>query len=68
MPRREPRPELPPDPEALEMWRQLPQNKPSRQALPPAAGGLGWSRALTGGLLFLILLLVLLGWLAQGPG
>lgn len=38
-----PREELPPDPDALERWQQLPQHKPSKQALPPAAGGLRWT-------------------------
>ena len=27
--------------DALEAWSKLPQGKPSRQALPPAGGGLG---------------------------
>jgi len=31
--------ELPPDPKAVEKWRNLPQGAPSREALPPAAGG-----------------------------
>lgn len=53
--------ELPPDPEALEMWRKLPQNKPSKQALPPAAGG---SR-LVAGLLFMMLIVTLIVLLAQ---
>ncbi|PJF40749.1 MAG: hypothetical protein CUN54_04010 [Phototrophicales bacterium] len=30
---------MPSDPDALERWRKLPQNAPSKQALPPATGG-----------------------------
>ncbi len=56
--------ELPPDPDALEKWRNMPQNKPSRQALPPATGGLGASRWLIGFLL-LIGVLMLIGLLVQ---
>lgn len=37
---------LPPDPESVEKWHGMPQNKPSRDALPPATGGLQISRAL----------------------
>jgi hypothetical protein len=37
---------LPPDQESVEKWRNLPQNKPSRDALPPMTGGLGINRAL----------------------
>jgi len=34
---------LPPDPESLEQWQKLPQNAPSRQALPPMTAGMrGW--------------------------
>jgi hypothetical protein len=43
MPTREP---LPPDEESVEKWRNLPQNKPSRDALPPMTGGLRVNRAL----------------------
>lgn len=32
---------LPPDPDAVERWKQLPQNKPTRQALPPATNPFG---------------------------
>jgi hypothetical protein len=53
--------ELPPDPEALKMWRNLPHNKPSRQALPPVMGG---SR-LVAGLLVMMLILSLIALLAQ---
>lgn len=54
-----PREELPHDPKALEEWRNLPQNKPSREALPPAAGGtqLTWVLlAMTIGIVILALL------------
>jgi hypothetical protein len=55
-------PNLMPDPEALAKWRELPQNQPSKDALPPLTGGLqpAW--------LFVIILAVLLvfGLLAQG--
>jgi hypothetical protein len=43
MPTREP---LPPDEESVEKWRAMPQNKPSRDALPPMTGGLQVNRAL----------------------
>ncbi len=52
-----PRDELPSDPDSLARWEELPHNEPSREALPPAAGGLRLAR----GLLFLLLLLVILG-------
>jgi hypothetical protein len=54
---------LPPDPESVEKWRNLPQNKPSRDALPPATGGLNMSRALLfgfGALMLLALVISLL--------
>lgn len=35
--------ELKPDPDALEKWQQMPQNQPSKDALPPASGGLNWA-------------------------
>lgn len=57
-------PEIPPDPDALEKWRNMPQNKPSRQALPPATGGMAASRWLVGFLL-LIAALMLIGILIQ---
>ncbi len=47
---------LPPDPESVEKWRHLPQNKPSRQALPPMTGGLRMSRALVFGFGIFVLL------------
>lgn len=38
-----PRDQLPDDPNALEKWRNMPQNKPSRESLPPVTGGLPWA-------------------------
>ena len=46
------------EPEAVEMWRQLPQNKPSPKALPPATGGLSLNRMLLFGFGALILLAI----------
>jgi hypothetical protein len=56
---------IPKDPESLEKWRQLPQEPPSRQALPPAAGGSQrWV-----GLLIVMAILIILALLAQArPG
>jgi hypothetical protein len=47
---------LPPDPESVEKWRNLPQNNPSPKALPPLMGG---SRQLMAFLLIAFILLVL---------
>lgn len=38
-----PREELPPDPDAVEEWKKLPQSEPSREAMPPATGGSRWT-------------------------
>ncbi|MCB9450890.1 MAG: hypothetical protein H6672_05590 [Anaerolineaceae bacterium] len=57
-----PRDELPNDPDALARWEKLPHNEPSRDALPPAAGGTRWTR----GLLLLLFVLVVLGLLLKG--
>jgi hypothetical protein len=54
-------PELPPDPDALEKWRKMPQNKPSRDALPPVMGGTRW----LAGLMMIVFIIVLIGWLSQ---
>lgn len=51
---------LPPDPDSVEKWRGLPQNKPSRDALPPATGGLRMSRALLVGFGVLMLAAVVI--------
>lgn len=37
-----PRDDLPTEPDWLAKWKELPQNKPSKQALPPATGGGRW--------------------------
>jgi hypothetical protein len=31
--------DLPPDPGAVEKWRDLPEGTPSKEAMPPATGG-----------------------------
>jgi hypothetical protein len=54
---------LPPDPDSLAKWQNLPHNKPSKDALPPATGGLRWAF----GLLIILSLLLLIGLLAQNP-
>ena len=54
---------LPPDPESVEKWRNLPQNKPSRDALPPMTGGLRLNRALWFGFGMVLLVIVILSWL-----
>jgi hypothetical protein len=51
---------LPPDPDSVEKWRNLPQNKPTRQALPPMTGGLHQSRMLLIGLGVLLLAAVII--------
>lgn len=56
-----PRENLPPDPDSLEKWQQLPQNRPSKNALPPMAGGLQWAFWL-----LLILAVVIIFGLLQG--
>lgn len=43
-----------PDPESLAKWQELPQNQPSKEALPPMTGGLRLAFA------FLIILAILL--------
>ncbi len=58
---------LPPDPASVEQWRSLPQNKPSKDALPPMTGGLHLTRGLLigGGI---VLVLALLAQLLAGRG
>jgi hypothetical protein len=56
---------LPPDPDSVERWKGLPQTKPSRQALPPAAGGLGLSRILLVGLFLVTAIIMIVSLLAQ---
>ncbi len=52
---------IPPDPDSLEQWKQLPQNIPSKDALPPMTGGLRW----VGWLLVIVVIVILFG-LLQG--
>lgn len=59
-----PRDPLPPDPDSLDKWKKLPQNRPSREALPPMTGG---SRLALGLLLALALLIILALILQRGP-
>lgn len=49
---------LPPDPESVEKWQAMPQNKPSKDALPPMTGGLQVNRALLVGAGILLALAV----------
>lgn len=52
---------LPSDPDALEKWGNLPQNAPSREALPPATGGDWFGRHwFPRGLFLVILVLIVL--------
>ncbi len=55
-PKRQP---LEADPDAVEKWRSLPQNKPSLKAFPPATGGLSLNRTLLIGFAVLALLLTI---------
>lgn len=55
-----PREPLEEDRESLEAWEKLAQNKPSKQALPPAAGGMRYGWALLLGFIVLIILALLL--------
>jgi hypothetical protein len=48
------------DPESASRWQSMPQTAPSKDALPPAAGGLRW----LGVLLILLLIVVIVGVLA----
>jgi hypothetical protein len=57
-----PKEDLPPNPDALEKWKNMPQNKPSRQAMPPATGGMRWAWAL----LIVLIVLAVIGLLSQG--
>lgn len=60
MPQRDP---LPPDPESLEKWQQMPNSEPSKQAMPPATGGMRGSVKL---LIALTVLIILVALLQQG--
>lgn len=55
-----PREPLEEDRESLEAWSKLEQNTPSKQALPPAAGGLKLAGALLLGMIVLIILALVL--------
>ncbi len=50
-----------PDEDALAEWQKLPQNRPSKAALPPLTGGASWAR----GMLILLVVLVLVALLLQ---
>ncbi len=52
--------DLRPDPDALAEWDKLPQNKPSKDALPPLTGGTRWSLVLLGVIFILIIISLLL--------
>ena len=56
--------ELSPEPDSLEKWHDLPQSTPSRDTLPPVAGGLDSLRWLWP-LLLLTAALIMLGLLSQ---
>jgi hypothetical protein len=53
---------LPPDPDSLEKWKQMPSNTPSREALPPATGG----TRMAFGLLIVMGILIILALLFKG--
>jgi hypothetical protein len=55
---------LPPDPDSVEKWEQMRQDKPSRHALPPATGGMMLSRGLLLALLVFGILMVVLALLS----
>ena len=56
-----PKEPLPPD--SLDRWKQMPNNRPSKEALPPASGG----TRLALGLLIVMGVLLILGLLLQNP-
>lgn len=49
------------DEDAVERWKAMPQGRASRDALPPATGGLRWALWVIGGLGLLGLIALLLG-------
>ena len=53
---------LPPDPNSLDEWQHMPQNRPSRDAHAPAMGGTRWAI----GLLIIMGALLILALLFQG--
>jgi len=64
--KREKREDLPADPKAMDKWRSLPQGAPSKEALPPATGGIStlFRHVLPRGLLWLFALFILLSLIA----
>lgn len=52
--------DLRPDSDALAEWEKLPQNKPSKDALPPLTGGTRWSLVLLAVVFILIIVSLLL--------
>ena len=55
---------LPPDPDAVEKWRQMPKNQPSKDALPPVVLQPGWIL----GFVILVGILIVLALLLRGMG
>lgn len=55
-----PREPLNEDRESLDAWEKLPRNQPSKEALPPATGGmkLAWVLLLAMGVLIILALLL----------
>lgn len=53
---------LPPDPDSLEKWKNMQQNAPSKDALPPMTAGNRWAF----GLLIVMGVLIILALLLQG--
>jgi|FLYN01.1.fsa_nt_gi hypothetical protein len=53
--------DLPPDPDSVEKWRQMPHNPPSKDALPPLVLKPGWIL----GVVIVIGILIVLGLLLQ---
>ena len=56
---------LPPDPESVEKWRNMPQNKPSPHALPPMTGGLRANRGLVFGFGLVLLVLFVISYFGR---
>ncbi len=57
--------ELPPDPDSLEKWRQMPKNLPSKQALPPVVLRTRWILWIT---IFIAVLILVSLLLQRGAG
>jgi len=56
--------ELPPDPDSVEKWRQMPKNQPSKDAFPPVVLKPGWIL----GFVILVGILIVLALLLRGMG